>query len=106
MSKIKKTKRELVIDKFKKRCAYCGLKLNEYNTTIDHIHPKKNGGTNHIENLFPACSHCNSHKSDKSIDEFREHIHQKFNSVFLCVKRRKKVVFYFEKLKKSYEKIF
>ena len=98
MSKIKKTKRDLVIEKFNRKCACCGLKLNEYNSTIDHIHPRIKGGTNQIENLFPACPHCNSRKSDLSIEEYREYIHLKFNSVFLGVKRRKKVVFYFEKI--------
>jgi len=60
------------------RCAYCGERMYApshiqdggppLNTrerrlrraTVDHIIPKKHGGTDAIENLVAACNECNS----------------------------------------------
>lgn len=33
--------------------------------TVDHIIPKSKGGTYHLDNLNPMCSHCNGAKADK-----------------------------------------
>jgi len=39
-------------------CFYCGATP----TTIDHIHPVKYMGTNHLFNLVAACQLCNTNK--------------------------------------------
>lgn len=44
------------------RCAYCG----DPATSIDHVWPRKRGGTNDLFNLVPACKPCNSTKRDQS----------------------------------------
>lgn len=47
------------------KCAYCGIEVNEYTATIDHILPVRAGGTSEIENLAIACRKCNMLKADK-----------------------------------------
>ena len=41
-------------------CVFCGSKEN---ITIDHLIPISKGGSNEINNLFPACRSCNSSKN-------------------------------------------
>jgi hypothetical protein len=48
-------------------CAYCGARA----TTWDHIIPRSKGGPSHVENLAPCCLYCNSLKSSKTLEEFR-----------------------------------
>jgi 5-methylcytosine-specific restriction endonuclease McrA len=64
------------------RCWYCGARLynpGEANTetkkqlilTADHVHPRSRGGHGRA-NKVPACKYCNSHKSSRSVEEFRK----------------------------------
>ncbi|WP_254510412.1 HNH endonuclease [Anatilimnocola floriformis] len=46
-------------------CTYCGLKLNNENSTLDHIRPISRGGTNHDDNLVLSCRKCNAEKGDQ-----------------------------------------
>jgi hypothetical protein len=39
--------------------------------TTDHVHPRSRGGRGRA-NKVPACKYCNSHKSSRSVEEFRE----------------------------------
>lgn len=59
------TKR-LVRQRANDRCEYCGLH-QDYSPLaslqIEHIHPQKHGGDDHIENLALACIDCNLAKS-------------------------------------------
>jgi 5-methylcytosine-specific restriction endonuclease McrA len=48
-------------------CFYCKCTLLPWGTeqtsfTIDHVIPVRKGGDNSIENLVPACLHCNLSK--------------------------------------------
>lgn len=82
-----------VYNKTMGKCWYCGTKLNirdkkllcvikdkdqynngnsSHNFSIDHVIPPSKGGTNNIENLVPCCKACNSAKSTRGIEEFRE----------------------------------
>lgn len=36
-------------------CVYCGAEYED----VDHVIPRSQGGTNHVENLVPACRSCN-----------------------------------------------
>jgi 5-methylcytosine-specific restriction endonuclease McrA len=47
-------------------CVYCGGKA----TTLDHIHPKSDGGSNGWSNMAPSCLTCNSKKKSRGLIEF------------------------------------
>lgn len=51
------------------KCAYCGKKDGKL--TLDHVVPISRGGANTIDNAAPACWWCNSHKHNRTGDEFR-----------------------------------
>ncbi len=55
---------------FGNRCAYCGRESKRL--TPDHYIPLSKGGTNFIDNVIPACQHCNRRKwnSDPSTFKF------------------------------------
>jgi len=55
---MKKELREKVLNKYDKKCAYCGEEIDIKSMQVDHIHPKANGGLNLIENYNPSC--CNA----------------------------------------------
>ena len=77
-----KIKRKYVWTKSGGLCWYCGAQLycpgeadTEYKKqfvfTTDHVHPRSNGGRGRA-NKVPACKYCNSHKSSRSVEEFRQ----------------------------------
>lgn len=55
---------ELTYAMRKRRCVYCGKKLKRKNSTLDHRYPRDTGGVSIVNNLFPTCTVCNSHKSN------------------------------------------
>lgn len=66
------------------RCWYCGQWLVESKQdkdgaeqyrwfAIDHITPKRQGGTDDLDNLLPACWICNCSKGNKNLEEYRIH---------------------------------
>lgn len=57
--------------KYGGRCAYCGCEIPFKDMQIDHIKPKRNGGTDDIENLNPSCRLCNHYKRANTLEEFR-----------------------------------
>lgn len=57
----------LVIEKILKNpCVYCGAPPEH----VDHIRPVARGGTNHEDNLVPACRSCNFSKHAKLLTEW------------------------------------
>ena len=63
-------------------CWYCGARLylredaddelkRRLVFTVDHLHPRVHGGRGRA-NKVPACKYCNSHKSSRSVEQFRE----------------------------------
>lgn len=69
---MKKELREKVLNKYGKKCAYCGCDINLKEMQVDHIHPKANGGLDLLENYNPSCRQCNFYKGTFTIEGFRE----------------------------------
>ena len=67
---------ELVLNHFKKSCAYCGVKqethIKHKNQRLhqDHFIPLSKGGTYTVDNIVPACASCNSSKRDNDFNEW------------------------------------
>lgn len=55
---------ELTYAMRKHRCVYCRKKLKRKNSTLDHRYPRDTGGVSIVNNLYPTCHLCNSHKSN------------------------------------------
>jgi 5-methylcytosine-specific restriction endonuclease McrA len=54
--------KERVFARDGRQCRYCG---NDENLQVDHIIPRKVGGTHDLENLQVLCRDCNLRKSSK-----------------------------------------
>ena len=69
-------------------CRYCGVGLNAFSATLDHVVPKARGGTNEMSNLALACLACNNAKGDRLPGEpvrlSRPIKHKKTTEVPLC----------------------
>ena len=63
--------RNIVYQKFQKRCAYCGKNIEYKTFHIDHIKPRKSGGDNKLYNYNPSCAKCNLEKANRTIEEYR-----------------------------------
>ncbi|MEM4729066.1 MAG: HNH endonuclease signature motif containing protein [Thermoplasmata archaeon] len=70
---------QAIYDKTEGHCRYCGkrLSINNYGMrdatggwVIDHSIPLSRGGTDHMNNLFPACYDCNEEKGELLGDSF------------------------------------
>ena len=66
-----KIDRQKVYEKYDGHCAYCGKAITIKNMQVDHILPKRNGGTDDIDNLNPSCRLCNHYKRAADIEIFR-----------------------------------
>src|SRR5207248_6160856 len=53
------------------RCALCGTPGDEKALEVDHILPRKHGGTDEISNLQALCYSCNAMKRDRDATDFR-----------------------------------
>ena len=51
-------------------CGGCGERFPKRNLTMDHMVPRKRGGTDHIENLWLLCGACNSSKGTRTQEQF------------------------------------
>ncbi len=57
-----------LLAKYEGKCAYCG---STDHIEVDHRTPLCRGGANTIENILPACRHCNRRKHRRTEEEFR-----------------------------------
>lgn len=64
----KLNKKQTVLAKCGGRCAYCGE--SGHQLAVEHVIPRSKGGGNHIGNLLPSCTSCNSTKGVRSLDDF------------------------------------
>lgn len=60
--------REYLLEKWGRKCAYCGKK--DVPLQIEHIHPKSKGGSDRVANLTLACEGCNLKKGNQPLGEF------------------------------------
>ncbi len=109
--KITKEQRMAVYNKFGGHCAYCGCEIDLSNMQVDHIKALERGGTDDMDNLYPACRSCNHYKHTFTVEDFREALERmpsvlmrdsvtyKIAVRFGIIKHisNPKVVFYFEK---------
>ena len=58
--------RQNVFKRDKYICQYCGDKFGRKDLTIDHIHPKSQGGPTNWSNITTACFKCNTKKADRT----------------------------------------
>lgn len=82
-----KTTKIEAYNKFNGHCAYCGKTITIKDMQVDHIKPKRMGGTDDIKNLNPACRRCNHYKRAHSLELFREMLktlHQRVRDIYIC----------------------
>jgi len=53
------------------RCALCGTPAEEKALEVDHIRPRKHGGSDELSNLQALCYSCNAMKRDRDATDFR-----------------------------------
>ena len=63
--------KELLHDKQKGKCMYCGVKLRKGDGQVDHKMPFSRGGKETPANMQLLCGPCNTRKGDLSHGEFR-----------------------------------
>lgn len=95
-----KINRQLVLEKFGSKCAYCGCNIDLKSMQVDHVISKRNfvwtlknwrvvkipsflthlteNDVNHFDNLFPSCRFCNKFKDVYSLEDFRKEL---FNQI-------------------------
>jgi len=61
--------REYLLEKFGRKCAYCGRE-NVPDLQVEHIIPKARNGSDCISNLTIACKKCNNRKGTLTAEEF------------------------------------
>ena len=60
--------REYLLEKWDRRCAYCGV--TDVPLNVEHIHPRARGGSDRVGNLAIACRPCNEAKGAQLIQDF------------------------------------
>jgi hypothetical protein len=61
-----------ILERYNHRCFYCGDKKSRL--TRDHVVPVSKGGSDTVNNIVPACWHCNYSKRAKPVEQFKEGI--------------------------------
>ena len=97
---------------FDGHCAYCGVRIKFIEMQADHKVPISIGGSDTIDNMYPACRSCNHYKHSLTIEKFRSALNRmpavlaRDNVTYQIATRfglvcnvRKKVQFYFETFK-------
>lgn len=79
--------RQDIYAKYNGHCAYCGKEIEYKDMQVDHIIPKRLGGTNDLNNLNPACRRCNHYKRAYRLERYRDLIkklYTKVRELYLC----------------------
>jgi predicted restriction endonuclease len=81
-----KIDRKKVFDKCNGHCAYCGKPIEYKGMQVDHVYPKRLGGTDDIDNLLPTCRLCNHYKRGNTLEGFRSmmlSIHERIEKIYI-----------------------
>lgn len=62
---------ELLFNRDRHTCAYCGLKFSRHELSRDHILARTHGGNNDWMNCVTACKSCNQAKGCKLVHNFK-----------------------------------
>ena len=76
---ISKKTREIVYEKYGRRCAYCGREIAYKDMQVDHFYPQSNftfENPDRLGNLMPSCRMCNHYKRAHSLETFRSYIEE------------------------------
>jgi hypothetical protein len=63
-------KKDYVSERDRWRCTYCQQRVTRANRHIDHSVSRRNGGSNHLNNLRTACRDCNLYKGSLNARQF------------------------------------
>lgn len=83
---MKREEREIVWNKYGKKCAYCGCDLEYKDMQVDHIEAKLFGGEDIMSNYNPSCRGCNFYKGASTLNHFRKNLntlHERLNKIFI-----------------------
>lgn len=75
--KIREVIRQEVYKKYKGICQICEKKVSRWDFDIGHKRPICKGGSNNINNLFPAHRKCNASQGTKTLAEIRRMLGKK-----------------------------
>jgi ATP adenylyltransferase len=81
------TTRYLVLSRAGYRCELCGIPSDERWLEVDHILPRRHGGSDDISNLQALCYKCNANKGARDATDLRavrEQMAHKVAECFLC----------------------
>lgn len=56
------------------QCQYCERVLSSKEATLDHVHPRSQGGKTCWENIVCCCSGCNRKKGGRTPEQARMHL--------------------------------
>jgi diadenosine tetraphosphate (Ap4A) HIT family hydrolase/5-methylcytosine-specific restriction endonuclease McrA len=77
------------------RCELCGIPADERWLEVDHILPRRHGGTDDISNLQALCYKCNANKGsrdDSDLRAVRERMADRVAECFLCFPAHRPIV--------------
>jgi len=77
------------------RCELCGVPIKERAIEVDHVMPRKHGGTDDLENLQALCWKCNENKGARDATDFRlvrQELGYREAGCVLCAVDRSRVV--------------
>jgi len=77
------------------RCELCGVPMQERAIEVDHVMPRKHGGTDDLENLQALCWKCNENKGARDATDFRlvrQELGHREAGCVLCAVDRSRVV--------------
>lgn len=86
----------------KHHCSYCDNYFVRNKVTLDHMYPQDMGGPTITNNLIPACTQCNSEKSNMTVEEYKTFLQLKNkNDIYYARKYLKSLQEKKENLRKS-----